>query len=184
MKSCVAILIVTVVVSASAVPILGIPTLRRVLNHIVAETTTALPATTTIPTEITEDQNEDDAAFTQIPPLELNNESDDFIENVVKELNEVLVENEVETITTKDDLIDTEREIEEVTEKREEKNQKSTLVAQLAEKILSSNLTKSVASYRLTRGFIYIVPRVIPSFVQKKFYLDKLVSELNKINAI
>lgn len=210
MKASVAFLFIAVITSSTAAPLLFISTLKNCLNEILQEKTTTaanrIDTFTPLPQLETPDENieftstvlrkveelfeeKEFKAFTTIAPLDLGVEAADLPSVIFREVNERLVKKEIAapittsttTTTTTTAPIEIEPETEEPAKTTDEKKYTipELIASKVKERVVSSSITKAVVNNKVSKGLIYLTPM----FLQKTLYLDRLISEVNRIDS-
>lgn len=209
MKASVVFLFIAVITSSTAAPLLFISTLKNCLNEIFQEKTTTvanridtftpLPQletpdeniefTSTVLREVEELFEEKHLAFTTIAPLDLGVETEDLPSVIFREVNERLVKKEIaapittSTTTTTTTAVPNEIELETEEPAKTTDEKKYTIpeliASKVKERVVSSKITKAVVNNKVSKGLIYLTPM----FLQKTLYLDKLISEVNRIDS-
>lgn len=197
MKVAVVVFLFTIIASATAAPLLFIPTAKKILNSIFVEKTTKLAERndtfTPLPSiemadgngdfsldvlmEIEESlaDNEIYKPFTTIQPVHLTDESVEFTTNVLNELDDRLMNMGIQTATTTALPVEIKAQTE-AEPAAEERTFSNLIISKITEQAASSKIIKTFVNCHLK------VINLIPNILQKRFYLDKLASELEKIN--
>lgn len=202
MKVFVVVLLITIIASATAAPLLFISTAKKIFNGIFVEKTTKFAERndtfTPLPPIEMADRNgefssdvlmeiEESLAdngiykpFATLPPVHLTDESVEFTTNVLNELDDRLVNMGVQITTTTALPVEikaqTEAEIK-AESAAEERTFSNLIISKLTEQAASSKIIKTFVNCHLK------AINLIPNILQKRLLLDKLALELEKINS-